>query len=146
MCRAIKATTFHWGCFVTPDDKGWIITESLMGKGVSLTRFIYPKVKIYHIKGLGEVSPDTLIGIVADYGGLPYDFEVNFLTAIWFLLRHYLGIVIPVVRNKRLNCQEYIIMLGVELGVNIIPSSEYPYSGNLESSPNLEYIGEVRYE
>lgn len=143
LCKAIGATTFHWLQFIKQDDRGWIITESLKRKGPALTRFTYNKVKVWRIKGLGEISPDRIIGITADYGAFPYDFEVNFLTAMWFLLRHYLGIVIPVVRNKRFNCQEWILCIGCELGVDIIPPGEYPYSANLEISQSLEYIGEV---
>ena len=142
ICRILDARTFHWGMMISSDDKGWVITESI-GKGVALTRFTYKKAYIYRIKDIGEVSWKRLISIVADYGDAPYDFTVGFRTAIWWLLKHYFGKVIPVIHDKALNCQELVILLGVELGVKIIPEDEFPMCRNLEQSQFLELLGEV---
>lgn len=142
ICRILGAQTFHWGMMISSDAKGWVITESI-GKGVALTRFTYKKAFIYRIKGIGNVDWRRLISIVADYGDAPYDFETNFRTAIWWLLKHYLGKVIPVIKDKPVNCVEWVALIGVELGVKIVPDSEYPMPQNLEASPMLEYLGEV---
>jgi hypothetical protein len=142
ICKILNALTFHWGMFISDDDKGWVITESI-GKGVALTRFTYPHAYIYRIKDIGEVDWRRLISIVADYGDYPYDFTVAFKTAIWWLLKHYFGKVIPVVHDKAVNCQELVVLLGCELGVKIIPDDQYPMCKNLEESPYLEYLGEV---
>ena len=142
LAALIGAVTWHWGMFIAEDDKGWVITESI-GKGVALTRFTYPHAYIYRIKDIGEVTWKRLISIVADYGDYPYDFTVAFKTAIWWLVRHYLGKVIPVVHDKAVNCQEWVVLLACELGVKIIPDDQYPMCTNLENSPFLELLGEV---
>ncbi|GEM_PF-6261232 len=142
ICRIIGAKTFHWGMFVAQHDSGWIITESI-GKGTALTRFTYPKACIYRIKELGEVDWRRLIAIHAEYGELPYDWQVLFRTAIWWLLKHYLGKAIPVIKDEAVNCQEWVVLIAYELGVKIIPDDEYPMCTNLENSPYLEYRGEV---
>jgi len=142
LASVIGASTWHWGMMISSDDKGWVITESI-GKGVALTRFTYPQSRIYRIKGIGEVSWKRLISIVADYGDAPYDFTVAFRTAIWWLLKHYLGKVIPVVHDKALNCQELVVLLGCALGVKIVPDDQYPMCTNLENSPLLQLLGEV---
>jgi hypothetical protein len=143
LASIIDATTWHWGMMIAPDDRGWVITESIGKKGVALTRFTYPMARIYRIKNIGEVNWKRLISIVADYGDYPYDFTVAFKTAIWWLLKHYFGKIIPVVHDRALNCQELVVLLACELGVKIIPDDEYPMCKNLENSPYLEYIGEV---
>ena len=142
LAALIGSVTWHWGMFIAEDDKGWVITESI-GKGVALTRFTYPHTYIYRIKDIGEVTWKRLISIVADYGDYPYDFTVAFKTAIWWLLKHYLGKVIPVVHDKAVNCQEWVVLLACELGVKIIPDDQYPMCTNLENSPFLELLGEV---
>ena len=142
LASLIGAKTWHWGMLISEDAKGWVITESI-GKGVALTRFTYPHAYIYRIKGIGDVDWWRLISIVADYEDSPYDFRINVVTAIWFLLRHYFGKVIPVIRDRNFNCQEWVICLCAELGFEVLPPSEYPYSVNLERSKSLEFIGEV---
>ena len=142
LASLIGAKTWHWGMLISDNDKGWVITESI-GKGVALTRFTYPRAYIYRIKDIGEVNWKRLISIVADYGDAPYDFTVAFKTAIWWLLRHYLGKIIPVVKGKAVNCQEWVVLLACELGVKIIPDDQYPMCKNLEESPMLELVGEV---
>ena len=142
LASLIGAKTWHWGMLISEDAKGWVITESI-GKGVVLTRFTYPHAYIYRIKDIGEVTWKRLISIVADYGDYPYDFTVAFKTAIWWLLKHYLGKVIPVVHDKAVNCQEWVVLLACELGVKIIPDDQYPMCTNLENSPFLELLGEV---
>lgn len=143
ICSLIAAKSWHWGMFISSDNKGWVITESI-GKGVALTRFTYTRARIYRIKGIGEVDWRRLISIVADYGDFPYDFTVGFRTAVWWLLKHYFSKVIPVVHDKALNCQELVVLLGCELGVKIIPEDEYPMCTNLENSPFLQLLGEVK--
>ena len=142
VCRVAGAKTFHWGMFIAEDDKGWVITESI-SKGVALTRFNYLRAYVYRIKDIEEVNWKSLISVVADYGDYPYDWEVAFRTAIWWLFKHYLGKVIPVVKDKAVNCQEWVVLIAYELGVKIIPDGEYPMCINLENSPYLECIGEV---
>ena len=142
LASLIGAKTWHWGMLISDDTQGWVITESI-GKGVALTRFVYPKAYIYRIKDIGPVDWRRLISLVADYGDLPYDFRVGFRTAIWFLLKHYFGKVIPVVHDKALNCQELVVLLANELGMKIIPDDQYPMCTNLENSPHLQFLGEV---
>jgi len=138
ICRILKASTWHWLLFIQKDSKGWIITESI-NKGVALTRCDYPKIRIYKIKGL-EVTPKRLIGLVADYGAYPYDYDVYLKTAIWFLLKHYLGKLLPRHHDKEFHCQEWVCLLAYELGHPIISQGEYPMCSNLEASPALELI------
>jgi hypothetical protein len=128
--------------FIAEDDRGWIITESI-GKGTALTRFTYPKAYIYHIKDIGEIDWRRPISIHAEYGELPYDWQVAFRTAIWWLFKHYLGTVIPVIKDEAVNCQEWVVLIAYELGVRLIPDDEYPICTNLENSKYLEYLGEV---
>ncbi len=142
LASLIGAKTWHWGMMISEDIKGWVITESI-GKGVALTRFTYPAARVYRIKDIGEVSWKKLISIVADYGDSPYDFTVAFKTTIWWLLKHYLGKIIPVAHDKALNCQEWVVLLACELGVKIIADDQYPMCINLEQSPFLELLGEV---
>lgn len=143
ICKILGARTFHWFMFVMPDPEGWVITESI-NKGVSLTRFDYPQAYIYRIKGISEIDPQKLISIVSEYGEYPYDWEVAFKTGIWWLLRHYFGKVISVVRDKQFNCQELVVALAYELGFEIIPPAEYPMSANLENSKALKELGEIK--
>ena len=143
VCQIIGAKTFHWGMFIAEDDSGWIVTESLSGKGVTLSRFDYPMAYIYRMKKIKEVNWQKLISLVADYGPYPYDWEVAFRTAIWWLLRHYLGKAIRVIKDRVVNCQEWVVLVACELGVRVIADDEYPMCTNLENSPYLEELGEV---
>lgn len=120
------------------DADGWIISESI-GKGVALTRFDYEEAYIYRIKGLKGISFIDILSAHSKYGAYPYDMEVNFRTALWFILKHYLGIVIPRVRDKKFNCQEHVCAIASELGFDLIPPKDYPACINLEHSPNLEF-------
>jgi len=142
LASIIGAKTWHWGMFVAEDGEGWVITESIV-KGVALTRFAYPYASVYRIKDAGEISWKRLISLLADYGYLPYDFIVAFRTAFWWLLKHYLGKVIPVLHDKAVNCQEWVVLLACELGFTIVPHDQYPMCTNLENSELLEFIGEV---
>jgi hypothetical protein len=141
-CKIVKAKTFHWGIIIGKDKDGYITSESL-GKGTSVSRFVYPKAYIYRIKKLRH-EPETykLVSYHSIYGNTLYDMQVNFLTGIWFILKHYLKIVIPVIKNHTFNCQEHVVYMSVMLGAKIIPDNEYPYCVNLENSPQLDYIGE----
>jgi hypothetical protein len=140
ICKILKAKTFHWGMIVQKTSSGdWITTES-MGKGTALFRLWGRKVYVYKIKGL-KTTPKKIYEIHSAYGDAPYDFGVYIHTAIWWLLRHYLGVVIPVVRDRKFHCQEWICLLACELVVKIIPDDEYPICINLEHSPYLKYLG-----
>ena len=142
VCKILKAKTFHWLMIIGRDRDGYICSESL-GKGTAITRFVYPKAYIYRIKKLKH-EPETykLVSFHSWYGEQPYDMQVNFLSAIWFLLKHYLKIIIPVIHNHTFNCQEWVVYLSAMLGYKIIPENEYPYCINLERSEALEYLGE----
>ena len=143
VCKIVKARTFHWGCIIGKDKDGYITSESL-GKGTSISRFVYSKAYIYRIKSLRH-EPETyrLISFHSWHGEAVYDMQVNFLTTIWFLFKHYLKIAIPVVKNHTYNCQEWVTYMASCLGVKIIREDEYPYCRNLEKSEALEYLGEV---
>jgi len=143
-CKIIKAKTFHWGVIIGRDRDGYITSESL-GKGTSVSRFVYPKAYIYRIKSLKH-EPETyrLLSFHSWYGDKSYDQQVNFLAGIWFILKHYLKIVIPVIKNHTFNCQEWVCYLASCLGAKIIPTNEYPYCRNLEKSEYLEYLGEYK--
>ncbi len=144
VCKILKARTFHWCIIVGKDKGGYILSESL-GKGTAITRFVYPMAYIYRIKKL-RYEPDEyrLISYHSWHGEALYDMPANILTGIWFLLKHYLKIVIPVIRNHTYNCQEHVVYMATMLGAKIIPADEYPYCKNLEKSEALEYLGEFR--
>jgi hypothetical protein len=142
LCKIIGAKTFHWGMFIAEDDGSWVITESIE-KGVALTRFFYPRAYVYRIRGVDCVSWKRLVSLVADYGDYPYDWLVPLRTGVWWLLKHYFNKVVPVLHDKEVNCQEWVALLACELGVKIIPDNAYPMCTNLESSPYLEYVGEL---
>jgi len=142
ICKILKANTFHWGMIIGQDKDGYITSESL-NKGTSVSRLVYPKAYIYRIKNIRH-EPETykLVSYHSWYGDKLYDMRVNILTGIWFLLKHYLKIVIPVIKNHTYNCQEWVIYMTYCLGHKIISDTEYPYCVNLERSEHLEYIGE----
>jgi hypothetical protein len=140
-CQIMKSTTFHWGMIVMPDLDGWICTESI-SKGVALTRFDYPMAAIYRIKGLDGIVPYDIIRIISKYGDYPYDFGVNFWTAAWYLAKHYLGKVLPVIKNQKFNCVEWVNILAVELGSDsLVPECDYLMPAGLEHSNKLEFQG-----
>jgi len=138
ICKAIQAKTWHWLLFIRKDSKGWIITESI-NKGVALTRCDYPKIRIYKIKGL-EVTPKRLIGLVADYGAYPYDYDVYFSSALWWLFKHFLKKPFPRWHDEQVHCQEWVCLLAYELGHPIIGQDQYPMCSNLENSDKLELV------
>lgn len=142
ICKILGARTFHWGMLVMPDGDDWVTSEST-GKGTTISRLSDRKAFIYRIKGLPPVDPAKIIAIHSAYGEWRYDWEVIFRTGIWWLCRHYLGKILPVVRDKKVNCQEWVVLLATELGVKIIPDNEYPMCTNLEKSEYLEYVGEA---
>ena len=141
LCKIIKAKSFHWFIFVKSDRFGWIISESI-GKGTALTRFHYPNAYIYKIKGL-EVKPDQIIQFHSFYGGWRYDWDVAFKSALWWLLKHYFGILIPRHRDKSVNCQEWVNWFAENFDYKIVEDWEYPVSKNLEDSKYLEFVGEI---
>ena len=144
VCKIVRAKTFHWGFVIGHDKEGYITSESL-GKGTAVSRLVYPLVYVYRIKKLKhEPEMYRLISFHSWAGGATYDQAVNYWTGLWFILKHYLKIVIPVIKNHTFNCQEWVVYLASCLGVEIIGEEEYPYCKNLEKSKELEYIGEWR--
>ena len=143
LCNILQSKTFHWCMIIGKDRDGYICSESL-GKGTSVTRFVYPKAYIYRIKKLKH-EPETykLVSFHSWRGEASYDYVVNYLTAIWFLFKHYLKLVLPVVKNHKFNCQEWVVYMAYCLGVEIISEAEYPYCINLEKSSELEHLGEL---
>jgi hypothetical protein len=141
VCKIVGAKTFHWGWILGIDDDGYICSESI-NKGTAVTRFAYPKAYIYRIKDLPEVSTDTLLSIHSWQGECLYDMAINWLTGLWFILKHYLKIVIKIIPNHKYNCQEWTVYMAAMLGYKIIPDDEQPYCVNLEKSDKLEYVGE----
>lgn len=142
ICRIIGAHTFHYGVFVEPGKHGWITSESL-GKGTSISRFVYPKAYVYRIRGLGAVKPHDIYSVHAEYGDLPYNWEVNYRTAVWWLAREYLHRRLPVSNAPPYNCVGWVCCLSYEFGFKLIPDDEYATPFNLEHSPMLEYIGMI---
>jgi hypothetical protein len=142
ICQIIGAKTFHWGMIVLFDGEDWVTSESI-GKGTAISRLGGRRAFIYKIKKLSEVNPARIISIHSAYGEWRYDWEVALLTALWWLFKHYLGVILPVIRDDKVNCQEWVCLLATELGVKIIPDDEYPMCTNLENSPYLEYKGKV---
>jgi len=142
VCKVVKSKAFHFGMVIGSDKDGYITSESL-GKGTSVSRLVYPLVYVYRIKTLKH-EPETyrLLSFHSWQGDKGYDMQVNFLAGVWFLLKHYLKLAIPIVKNNTYNCQEWIVYLAYCLGVRVISEDEYPYCRNLEKSESLEYIGE----
>lgn len=141
LCRLGGSATFHWGMLVGPDAAGWIGTESLAGKGPSITRFAYPHARIYKIKEL-HVSPDDIVSLHSQYGETPYDWDVSLRVAIWYLVKHYFGKLLPLEKDRQFNCVEWVNLLAVEMNARLVPEGEYPTPKALEHSPLLEYAGE----
>lgn len=140
LCKIVGAKTFHWGVIVTRDGGSFIISESI-GKGLAVTRLDYEKAYIYRIKELKKLSFRDVLRIHSLYGAYRYDWDVAFKTAAWWLLKHYLGIIIPRHHDKEVNCQEWVCLFSSELGVSIVPADAFPMCTNLENSPHLEYLG-----
>ncbi|MDD5700628.1 MAG: hypothetical protein PHU23_01145 [Dehalococcoidales bacterium] len=147
-----NARTWHWGAFVMPifsryssntyDVTDWAISES-GNKGTQITRLRGRHVYVYRIKDLAEVTLEEIIEAHSDYGDLPYDIDVNFRAAIWWIFKHYFDKVLPIEIDKAFNCQEWVCTFASILGVGIIPQNEYPTPYTLEHSPALECLGEV---
>lgn len=143
ICKILKAKTFHWAVVIGRDSGGYILSESL-GKGTAVTRLRYAHYYAYRVRGCPAPTTGFLLGVHADNGDLEYDMQVNYLTGAWFLLKHYLKIVIPIVKNHTFNCQEWAVFLTLQWARSIIPRDDYPYCINLEQSPQLEFLGEHR--
>lgn len=139
-----KARTWHWGILIAPTvDNDWITSEDL-DKGTAISRLNGKHAFVYSIKGLLSVNPMDIIAIHSEYGSLPYNWSVTALVIIWWLIKHYLGIVIPsVIHDKPANCEEWCVLVAAMLNAKIIPDNAYPTQYNLENSPFLEYVGEV---
>lgn len=146
----LKVLTFHWFVFLSRSEKFnkyWRITEST-NKGTSINLCNYPVVYVYRVYGgydrpVGASSlKEEILDIHAEYGDLPYDWKTTaFRTAFWWILKHYLGVIIRVIHDKPVNCQEWCCLIAAELGVKLIPDDEYPICVNLEHSPHLELVG-----
>ena len=141
ICRVVGATTFHWAIVIGQDKDGYILSESI-GKGTAVTRLVTSSVLVYRIKALKH-EPETyrMVSLHSQRGEAVYDMQANFLAGIWFLLKHYLKIAVPRIKNNAYNCQEWVIYMAYMLGHKVIPENEYPYCKNLENSDALEYQG-----
>jgi hypothetical protein len=139
ICRILGAKTFHWGCLVEKTaNRDWITSESI-GKGTALSRLGDRQAYFYLVKNV-KATPKKIYEIHSAYGECPYDYGVYFHTAMWWLLRHYLGVVIPVIKDSKFHCQEWVCLIAIELGGKIIEDGEYPVCTNLENSPYLEEV------
>lgn len=149
-CRVQGARFFHFGWFVNPIvEDGQIVdwaTSEAISTGVDMTRLDGRRVGVMRIIVLPEPSLSELVTIHSDYGDLPYNWEVNFLTAIWYVAKHYLGKTIRVIKTHGLNCIGWVVCYGVERKVQLIPPNQYVTEAALESSPLIEYIGEVNLD
>jgi len=139
ICRIINAKTFHWGWLVCQYGDDWITSEST-GKGTTISRLGKQKVYFYRVKGLDNIDPLEVLDIHSKYGLWKYDWNVIFRTAVWWLVKHYLGKMLPRHHDKEVNCQEWVVLIAKELGVNIISDNEYPCCHNLEQSLYLEHL------
>ena len=139
ICRVLGASTFHWGIVIGPVGDDFMVSESL-GKGTAICRLKGRKARFFKIKGLPELSPIDIVKWHSRYGDYRYDYDVFLSTAIWWLLKHYLGKAIPVIHDDEVHCQEWTVLFGSDHCVNIIPEEEYPTCTNLEHSPFLEEI------
>lgn len=141
LCRIVGAKTFHWGVIVCQVGDDWITSESI-SKGTALSRLHGRYAFFYKVK-FAYASLGRLIDIHSEHGELPYDWQVNIRAAVWWLFKHYLGKVLPVLKDRPVNCQEWVCLVASELGVKLIPDGEYPVCTNLEHSPMLELVDEV---
>lgn len=142
-CRALGASTFHWGCLLRWDGKGWITSES-KNKGTSVRRCDYASVQVYRIRGLVTDS-DQILTIHSENGDLPYDWDINVLAGLWFIFTHYLHRAFPVVKEqKEVNCVAWCNLIAVMLGFELVEEGHYPTPDEIEKSPLLEYVGEYQ--
>jgi hypothetical protein len=139
------AKTFHWGLITHRfrDQSDYGTSESL-GKGVSvgwLSFYRDEPIRIYRVKGQPEGLDlaTQLCRKAHDHGRDLYDYPVFINVGLWFILKR-LGIKAKVQKDARFYCQEYVVHVWKELGVDLIPDSEYPVCKNLEESPELELI------
>jgi hypothetical protein len=157
LCNLQGCLSFHWLWFYKPVIEGgqvidWTISESI-GKGTAITRLNNRPVHIFRIKDMPAIewdkpvpwidSEETLIDLHSFRGDARYDWEVNFITAVWYICRHYFGKVIPVIQDGHYNCVEWVCLFARELHYELIPSHQYPMQSTLEKSPVLKYLGEV---
>lgn len=149
-----RAKTFHWGVithqWIAPDDYG--ISESI-GKGVcpGLLSFYNDKpLRVYRVKPECWPNPDwatpenleiVLQYLACKYGRSYYDFPIYVDIGWWYILRR-LGLKSKIKKDARFYCQEYVVRLMRELGVDLVPPDEYPICKNLEESPVLDLIYE----
>jgi hypothetical protein len=152
LCRLIDAKTIHWGMIISTVDYrhvDYIVSESVP-KGTIISRLGNRHSYIYEIKGMPDINPMEIVNIHSEYGEWPYDWAVGLWTAIWWISRHLLSSVLfPIIKDKTVNCQEWIVLLASELGsmhgvdIKLIPDDEYPMCVNLEHSKYLHYVGEI---
>ena len=153
ICKETGASTFHYGVFVMPGENGWITSESV-NKGTDLRQFDYKLVKVYRIKEVKWDEPNPayqyqfmtnrLLNIHAENGDLPYNWEVDVLTGIWFIVTHWLHRKFPMIKTKGVNCVGWAILVAAMLGFKLITDDCYPAPAEIEHSPLLEYVGEYQ--
>jgi len=144
ICKRLGAKTFHWGIILAEcENKDFITSESTSKKGTSVSRLAGRKARIYRLMGIYGVTPLHLVAIHSEYGELPYDWQVGFWTGLWWLLKSYFKVILPVRKDNKVNCQEWVCLVANELGVHLTPDDEYPICTNLENSPYLQDMGVI---
>lgn len=150
-CKLQKSKTFHWGWFICPviNKSGviidWVTSESI-STGVDVTRLGNRQVYIYGIRGADKLDPIKGLEIHSEYGDLPYGWEANFWTAIYYIAWYYFKKVIriPVLVSKTsrsLNCVGWVLCYAWERGYEILPNNIPPNSKVLEESDKIVEIG-----
>jgi len=148
-CDLEDCITFHWGFFVTPiplspvTPTDWVVSESIL-KGVAITRLDRRNVYVYRIKRVTAIDPSELIQFHSIYGSTLYNWQADFRTATWFIARHYLGKVLPVInKGNGYNCIEWDVLMAQYLGYTLCPSNQYVTEETLENNPFLDLVGVV---
>lgn len=141
-CKLQGSKTFHWGWFVAPTTNDWATSEAI-GTGVDITRLAERPVYVYRIRKSLPLEISTAVEIHSRYGDLPYSWEANIWTAIWFISKWYFGKVLPIKKDIGFNCVGWVVCYAAERGYDILPADEPASSIGLEKSPCLEYIGIV---
>lgn len=145
------AETWHWGIITRIYPGGdnstgkYAISESI-GKGVAsgLLSFYDDKtIRIYRPYEIDKLDFSFLNYrvhyLACYYGRSPYDFPVFLDIGKWFILRR-LGIKSKIRKDARFYCQEYVVRIWRDLGINLITNTEYPVCKNIEHSLEMKLI------
>lgn len=146
------AETWHWGIItrvfqgegMTVSDR-YGISESI-GKGVAsgLLSFYDDKtIRIYRPREVDKLDFSFLNYhihyLACRYGRAYYDFPVFLDIGKWFILRR-LGIKSKIRKDARFYCQEYVVRIWRDIGINLITNDQYPVCKNLEQSTEMKLI------